>query len=74
MIETPDGTQVSVRTADGEVVLCFEDDSTGFDPRRAHGRIVDLAERAQAWDGTFEVGCGPVGTDTILALRAPPSG
>ncbi|GAA2565020.1 two-component system sensor histidine kinase [Winogradskya consettensis] len=66
--------RISLRTADGEVVLCVEDDGVGFDPSRARGGIVNLGERANDLGGTFEVGSPSTGTGTVLTWRVPVGG
>lgn len=63
--------RVSLRAADGEIVLCVEDDGTGFDVARARGGVVSMGERADQLGGTFEVGRGPDGTGTVLSWRVP---
>ncbi|MDI6105867.1 GAF domain-containing sensor histidine kinase [Actinoplanes sp. NEAU-A12] len=66
--------RVSVRAADGEVVLHIEDDGVGFDPSRARGGIVNMGERAHDIGGAFEIGPAPHGSGTVLTWRAPISG
>ncbi|MFC7530070.1 GAF domain-containing protein [Actinoplanes sp. GCM10030250] len=63
--------RVSVRVADGEVVLCVEDDGVGFDPNRARGGVVNMTERANDLGGAFTVGPGPQGNGTVLTWRVP---
>ena len=60
--------RVSVRAADGQVVLQVEDDGVGIDPARARGGVVNMGERAHDLGGTFEAGPGPA------AARRSPGG
>ena len=66
--------RVSVRAADGEVVLQVEDDGIGIDPALARGGIVNMGERARDLGGAFEAGPGPGGTGSILTWRVPLAG
>ena len=45
--------RVSVRAADGEVVVRVEDDGVGTDPARARGGLVNMGERAHDLGGTL---------------------
>jgi signal transduction histidine kinase len=65
--------RVSVRAADGEVLLHIEDDGVGIDPALARGGIVNMGERAQDLGGTFEIGPGPAG-GTVVTWRVPLTG
>ena len=65
--------RVSVRAADGQVVLQVQDDGVGIDPDRARGGVVNMGERAHDLGGTFEVGRGPAG-GTVLTWRVPIAG
>jgi signal transduction histidine kinase len=58
--------RVSIRAADGSVVLLIEDDGVGIDPGRARGGVVNMGERAHDLGGTFEVGPGEAGGTTVL--------
>jgi signal transduction histidine kinase len=66
--------RISLRTADGEVVLRVEDDGAGFDPAQARGGIVNMGERAYDLGGTFEIGPAPTGRGTTLTWRVPIGG
>ncbi|MEV4642942.1 GAF domain-containing protein [Actinoplanes sp. NPDC049548] len=66
--------RVSVRAADGEAVLCVEDDGIGFDPARARGGVVNMGERAQDLGGTFRAEPGPDSVGTVLTWRVPLGG
>ncbi|MFG1918932.1 GAF domain-containing protein [Micromonospora sp. NPDC048898] len=66
--------RVSLRAADGEVVMCVEDDGKGFDPALARGGVVNMGERAQDLGGSFEVSAARVGTGTTLTWRVPTGG
>ena len=65
--------RVSVRAADGQVILRVEDDGVGFDPELARGGVVNMGERAHDLGGTFDVGPGPAG-GTVLIWRVPFAG
>ena len=58
--------RVSIRAADGSVVLIIEDDGVGIDPSRARSGVVNMGERAHDLGGTFEVGPGEAGGTTVL--------
>jgi signal transduction histidine kinase len=58
--------RVSVRAAEGSVVLLIEDDGVGIDPARARGGVVNMGERAHDLGGTFEIGPGEAGGTTVL--------
>jgi len=58
--------RVSIRAAEGSVVLLIEDDGVGTDPARARGGLVNMAERAHDLGGTFEVKPGATGGTTVL--------
>ncbi|HWS35822.1 MAG TPA: GAF domain-containing sensor histidine kinase [Actinoplanes sp.] len=66
--------RVSVRAADGEIVVCVEDDGIGCDPGRARSGIVNMGERAHDLGGTLEIGSASEGTGTMLTWRVPISG
>ena len=66
--------RVSLRAANGEVVLRVQDDGVGFDPSSARGGIVNMGERAYDLGGTFEVGPPPAGTGTAVTWRVPVGG
>jgi signal transduction histidine kinase len=66
--------RVSVRAADGEVVLQVEDDGVGIDPAMARGGLVNMGERAHDLGGAFEAGPGSGGTGTVLTWRVPLAG
>jgi signal transduction histidine kinase len=66
--------RVSVRAADGEVVLCVEDDGIGIDPARARGGVANMGERAHDLGGTFEIGPTSRGAGTALTWRVPLAG
>ncbi|BCJ48929.1 histidine kinase [Actinoplanes sp. NBRC 14428] len=67
------GVRVSVRAADGEVVIRVEDDGVGTDPAAARGGLVNMGERARDLGGVFEVTPGPAG-GTIVSWRVPLGG
>ncbi len=61
---------VRVTVDDESVCVVVSDDGSGVDPRRARGGLVNLAERATARGGTFEIlPESPRGT--VLRWRAP---
>jgi len=62
--------RVSVRAADGQVMVCVEDDGVGTDPDRARGGLLNLRDRAQDLGGTFEVLPTPDG-GTRVDWRVP---
>ncbi|MEV8503559.1 ATP-binding protein [Actinoplanes sp. NPDC051475] len=62
--------RVSVRAADGEVVIRIEDDGVGTDPAAARGSLINMGERARDLGGVFEIGPGPTG-GTVLSWRVP---
>jgi signal transduction histidine kinase len=66
--------RVSVRAADGEVVVCVEDDGIGCDPDRARSGIVNMGERAHNRGGTLEISSVSEGAGTQLTWRVPTSG
>jgi signal transduction histidine kinase len=66
--------RVSVRAADGEMVLQVEDDGVGLDPGLARGGIVNMSERASDLGGTFEAGSGSAGAGTVVTWRVPLAG
>ncbi|OJF12093.1 GAF domain-containing sensor histidine kinase [Couchioplanes caeruleus] len=66
--------RISLRAADGEGVLCVEDDGIGFDPALARGGLVNLGERAHGLGGTFHIAPRPDGTGTMLTWRVPIGG
>jgi signal transduction histidine kinase len=62
--------RVSVRSADGQVIVCVEDDGIGADPSHARGGLANLQDRARDLGGTFEV--RPItGGGTLLDWRVP---
>ena len=62
--------RASVRAADGQVIVCVEDDGVGTDPAHARGGLANLQDRARDLGGTFEV--RPItGGGTLLDWRAP---
>jgi signal transduction histidine kinase len=63
--------RVTLRAADGEMVLRVEDDGIGVDPALARGGIVNMGERAHDLGGSFDVTPAPDGPGTILTWRAP---
>ncbi|MEV4346441.1 GAF domain-containing sensor histidine kinase [Actinoplanes sp. NPDC049596] len=63
--------RISLRAADGEAVLCVEDDGVGFDPARARGGVISMGDRARQFGGSFEVGRGSNEEGTILTWRVP---
>lgn len=63
--------RISVRAADGEVVLCVEDDGVGIDPSRVRGGVVNMGERAHDLGGAFEIGTRPGTPGTVLVWRVP---
>ncbi|MDT5032113.1 MAG: hypothetical protein QOC94_2284 [Actinoplanes sp.] len=65
--------RVSVRAADGSVIVYVEDDGIGIDPSRARGGVVNLGERAHDMGGTFEIGPGESG-GTVLMWQVPIAG
>ncbi len=66
--------RISLRTAEGEAVLCVEDDGVGFDASRARGGVVNMRERAHDLGGTFDIGSASAGTGTALTWRVPIGG
>jgi signal transduction histidine kinase len=66
--------RVSLRVADGQLILSVEDDGAGFDPDLARGGVVNMSERAQDMGGTFEVGPRESGGGTSLVWRVPIGG
>jgi signal transduction histidine kinase len=64
---------VSVRTADGQVSVCVQDDGVGTDPARARGGLVNLQDRARDLGGTFELLPSPDG-GTLIDWRVPLTG
>jgi signal transduction histidine kinase len=66
--------RVSVRAADGDVVLSVQDNGIGMDPGRARSGIVNMGERAHDLGGTLEVGPPRHGAGTILTWRVPLAG
>ena len=65
--------RVSVRAADGQVVLMVEDDGAGVDTSRARGGVVNMGERAHDLGGSFEIGPGASG-GTVVTWRVPLAG
>ncbi|MFC3987782.1 GAF domain-containing sensor histidine kinase [Actinoplanes siamensis] len=65
--------RVSVRVADGELLLRVRDDGVGIDPALARGGVVNMGERAADLGGAFEIGPAPDG-GTLLAWRVPLTG
>jgi signal transduction histidine kinase len=65
--------RVSVRVADGSVILTVEDDGVGIDPGRARGGVVNMGERARDLGGTFAVEPGEVG-GTVVLWQVPIAG
>jgi len=65
--------RVSIRVAEGSVVLIVEDDGVGMDPGRARSGVVNMSERAHDLGGTFEVGPCEAGGTTVL-WKAPIAG
>ena len=62
--------EVRVTVDDESVCVVVSDDGGGVDPRRARGGLVNLAERATAHGGTFDIlPESPRGT--VLRWRAP---
>ena len=61
---------MSVRAADGQVVVLVEDDGVGTDPAHARGGLVNMHERARDLGGTFAVRRGAAG-GTIVDWRVP---
>ncbi|WP_236049211.1 GAF domain-containing sensor histidine kinase [Paractinoplanes ovalisporus] len=62
--------RVSVKAAEGEVILQVSDDGVGFSPEAARGGLVNMAERAHDLGGSFDAGPGPDG-GTVLTWRVP---
>jgi signal transduction histidine kinase len=62
--------RVSVRAADGTVIVCVEDDGSGTDPAHARGGLANLQDRARDLGGTFAIGPGAAG-GTLLDWRVP---
>ena len=62
--------RVSLRAAEGEVILRVADDGLGIDPSVARGGIVNMGERAGDLGGTFTIGPGPAG-GTEVTWRVP---
>ena len=62
--------RVSVRAADGHVILQIEDDGVGLDPSLARGGLVNMDERAGDLGGTFTAGPRD-GGGTTLVWRVP---
>ena len=62
--------RVSVRTADGQVAVCVEDDGTGAGSARPRGGLVNLQDRARDLGGALEISPGRDG-GTILDWRVP---
>jgi signal transduction histidine kinase len=62
--------RVSVRAADGQVMICVEDDGVGTDPSHARGGLANLRDRALDLGGTFEIRPG-TGGGTLLDWRVP---
>jgi two-component system, NarL family, sensor histidine kinase DevS len=67
-------TRISLRAAEGTVVLSVEDNGVGFDPSRARGGVVNMGERAHDLGGTFQIGPAPSGTGTVLTWCVPVGG
>ncbi|MEU4216703.1 GAF domain-containing sensor histidine kinase [Actinoplanes sp. NPDC026623] len=65
------GARVSVRAADGDVVLCVEDDGVGIDLNRVRGGVANMGERAHDLGGAFEIGRNSDGSGTALTWRVP---
>ena len=63
--------RVSVRVADGQVVLQVEDDGVGIDPARARGGLVNMGERAVDLGGGFTIGTRADGSGTVVTWRVP---
>ena len=61
---------VAVTVDDESVCVVIDDDGHGVDPATASGGLVNLAERAAARDGTFEISPGQP-TGTRLRWRVP---
>jgi signal transduction histidine kinase len=66
--------RVSVRAADGEVVVCVEDDGVGCAPGRTRSGIATMGERAHDLGGTQEIRSASEGTGTVLTWRVPIGG
>ncbi|TDO37961.1 sensor histidine kinase [Paractinoplanes brasiliensis] len=64
--------RVSVRAADGEVILQVSDNGAGLPPGAARGGLVNMAERAHDLGGSFDAGPGPDGGTTVT-WRVPVS-
>ena len=62
--------RVSVRAADGEVVVLVEDDGIGADPAHIRGGLLNMQDRARDLGGTFTVRRGAAG-GTIVDWRVP---
>ena len=65
--------RVSVRAADGQVVLLVEDNGAGVDTSLARGGVVNMGERAHDLGGFFEIGPGTSG-GTVVTWRVPLAG
>jgi signal transduction histidine kinase len=65
--------RVSVRAADGEVMIQVEDDGIGTDPAAARGGLVNMGERARDLGGSFAVGPAS-GRGTLVTWRVPLGG
>ncbi|AEV85050.1 ATPase [Actinoplanes sp. SE50] len=63
--------RVSVHAGNTEVTLRVEDDGIGFDPARARGGLVNMADRADDLGGTFSTGPRADGTGTTVTWRVP---
>jgi len=63
--------QVSVRHADGQIVVTVQDDGSGFDPERVRGLgLLGMEERARHLGGTFHIDSRP-GRGTVLRVALP---
>ena len=62
--------RVSVRAADGEVVIQIEDDGIGTDPATARGGLVNMAERAGDLGGSCTISAAAAG-GTVVTWRVP---
>ncbi|AGZ42708.1 GAF domain-containing sensor histidine kinase [Actinoplanes friuliensis] len=63
--------RVSVRAADGEVVIQVEDDGVGTDPGAARGGLVNMGERAGDLGGSLTIGSTRAGRGTVITWRVP---